>query len=136
MASLQDQVNDVCRLADAVIDNPSTSVAVTAMNINVCAAIAGFAAGRGILFAPFLGPVGGLAAAVVYMVGKVVKNKKQQEKERMLREVICKQQAVIRKLEQELAKSRQQHEKNRQEIETLKEMLRMLEKTEEHIRTA
>jgi len=62
--------------------------------------------------------------------------KKQLEKERMLREVIAKQQAVIRKLEEELKKSAIQNENNRIEIENLKEMLRILKETEEQIKNA
>lgn len=136
MASLQDQVKDICRLADAIVKNPSTSVSVTASNIGVCAAIAGFAAGGGIVFAPFLGPVGWMATTIWIIKKLKEKKKKQQEKERMLREVIRRQQAVIQKLEQELAKSRQQNEKNHQEIENLKEMLRMLEETAEYLKAA
>lgn len=137
MASLQDQVRDVCRLADAVVKNPSTSVFVTASNIGVCAAVAGFAAGGGMVFAPLLGPVGWVMVVATWAIKKLKnKEKKQQEKERMLREVIRKQQAVIQKLEQELAKSRLQNEKNHQEIENLKEMLRMLEETEGYLNAA
>ena len=54
----------------------------------------------------------------------------------MLREVIGKQQAVIDRLNQELAKSRQQNEKNHREIENLKEMLRMLEEAESQLKAA
>lgn len=133
MASLQDQVKDVCRLADAVVKNPSTSVSITASNIGVCDAVAGFAAGGGMVFASsiLVGP-SWLVIILVRWMGK----KKQQEKERMLREVIRKQQEVIQKLNQEQEKSRQQQEKNRQEIENLKEVLRMLEGTEKYLNAA
>lgn len=139
MANLQEQVKDVCRLADAVIKNPSTPISATALNIGVCGAVASFAAGGVIFFAPFMlaGPVG-LAIAGGLAIKKIFddKEKERQEKERMLREVIRKQQAVIKKLEAELAKSKQQNAKNRQEIENLKEMLRILEETEAHLNAA
>ena len=45
----------------------------------------------------------------------------------MLREVIRKQQAVIEKLNKELAKSKEQNAKNHQEILNLKQILSMLE---------
>lgn len=139
MANLQEQVKDVCRLADAVVKNPSSSLSTTAMNIGVCGAVARFAAGGGIVFAPLIrvSPVGWIVAAAVWAAKKLKdKEKEQQEKERMLREVIRKQQAVIKKLEEELARSRQQNAQNRQEIENLKEMLRMLKETEAHLKAA
>lgn len=136
MASLQDQVKDVCRLADAVVKNPSTSIFTTASNIGVCAAVAGFAAGGVMAFAPILAFNPAIAVAIWLAKKFNDKKKEEQEKERMLREVIRKQQAVIQKLNQELAKSRQQNEKNRLEIENLKEMLRMLEETEEYLNAA
>jgi hypothetical protein len=146
MANLQEQVKDVCRLADAVIKNPATSIAISARNIGVCAAVAGFATGGGLIFAPMttgpmpgpmLGPWWLIIGAGTWLAKKLrEKEKQRQEKERMLREVIRKQQAVIKKLEQELAKSREQNAKNQQEIENLKKILRMLEEIEEHLNAA
>jgi hypothetical protein len=137
MANLQEQVKDICRLADAVIKNPATSIAISARNIGVCAAVAGFATGGGLIFAPMLGPWGLIIGTGTWIAKKLrEKEKQRQEKERMLREVIRKQQAVIKKLEQELAKSREQNDKNQQEIENLKKILRMLEEIEEHLNAA
>lgn len=137
MTDLQEQVKDVCRLADAVIKDPATGIEITAANIGVCAAVAGFAAGGGLILAPLFGPLGLVIAAGTWIANKLgEKEKQRQEKERMLREVIRKQQAVIKKLDQELAKSRQQNDQNRQEINNLKEILRMLEETKEHLNAA
>lgn len=136
MASLQEQVKDVCRLADAVVKNPSLSLTTTAKNIGVSAAVAGFAAGGIMAFAPFIAMNPVITVAVWVAKKMRDQEKERQEKERMLREVIRKQQVVITKLEEELAKSRQQNARNRQEIENLKEMLRMLEETEAHLNAA
>ena len=136
MANIQEQVKDVCRLADAVVKNPSTSLSTTAVNIGVCGAVASFAACGTMAFAPLI-LMDPLPSFVTWVVKKLRdKEKERQEKERMLREVIRKQQAVIKKLNEELARSRQQNAQNRQEIENLKEMLRMLEETEEHLNAA
>lgn len=137
MADLQEQVKDVCRLADAVIKDPTTSIAITAGNIGVCGAVAAFAAGGGLFLSPLFGPLGTVFVVGTWIAKKLdAKEKQQQEKERMLREVISKQQAVINKLNQELAKSRQQNAQNHQEINNLKEILRMLEETEGHLKAA
>lgn len=136
MSNLQEQVKDVCRLADAVVQNPSSPVPTTAINIGVCGAVAGFAASGTMPFAPIV-VMNPLIAVAVWAVKKMKdKERESQVKERMLREVICKQQAVIKKLESELAKSRQQNAQNRQEIENLKEILRMLKETEEYLNAA
>lgn len=136
MANLQEQVKDICRLADAVVKNPCDSLLISASNIGVCDTVVRFAAGGVMAFSPLL--LGGPLVVVAAWVVKKLKDKEkeQQEKERMLREVIRKQQAVIKKLEEELARSRQQNAQNRQEIENLKEMLRMLEETETHLKAA
>ena len=139
MSDLQKQVKDVCRLADAVVQDPTTAIAVTAAKIGVCAAVAGFAAGGGLVLAPMLGfgPVGWGFVLGVWAIKKLVNTgKRRQEKERMLREVIRKQQLVINKLNEELAKSRGKNAENRQEIKNLKEALRMLEEAEEHLNAA
>ena len=126
MSNLQTGVKDICRLADAVIKDPFTDIDTTAANIGVSATIAN------IVFRvapePFI---------ILHYVKKLIKEKEQrQEKERMLREIIRKQQAVINKLNQELAKSREQNAKNRQEIENLKQILRMLEEAEKQLNAA
>ena len=131
MANLQEQVKDICRLADAVIQNPITPITTTANSIGVCSTVAVFAAGGQLILSPLLmGPVGWAIAAGNLIFKKIKeKEKQQQEKERMLREVIRKQQAVIEKLNKELAKSKEQNAKNHQEILNLKQILSMLEET-------
>lgn len=138
MANLQEQVKDICRLADAVIQNPITPITTTANSIGVCSTVAVFAAGGQLILSPLLmGPVGLVIAAGNWILKKIKeKEKQQQEKERMLREVIRKQQAVIEKLNKELAKSKEQNAKNHQEILNLKQMLSMLEVTEVKISAA
>lgn len=131
MANLQEQVKDICRLADAAIQNPITPITTTANSIGVCSTVAVFAAGGQLILSPLLmGPVGLVIAAGNWIFKKLKeKEKQQQEKERMLREVIRKQQAVIEKLNKELAKSKEQNAKNHQEILNLKQILSMLEET-------
>ncbi len=130
MSSLQEQVKDICRLADEVILAPSIPLSLSARSIGVCAPVLTFAQ-TGILSLPPL-------VGVVIWVFRKLRNKEieRQEKERMLREVIRKQQAVIRKLKTEVAESRAQNDRNRQEIENLKKMLDMLQKTENHLNAA
>ena len=130
MSNLQTGVKDICRLADAVIKDPFTDIDTTAANIGVSATIANIAVAGLFRVAPepFI---------ILHYVKKLIKKKEQrQEKERMLREIIRKQQAVINKLNQELAKSREQNAKNRQEIENLKQILRMLEEAEKQLNAA
>lgn len=138
MADFQEQVKDICRLADAVIQNSITPITSTANSIGVCSTVAVFAAGGQLILSPLLmGPVGLVIAAGNWIFKKIKeKEKQQQEKERMLREVIRKQQAVIEKLNKELAKSKEQNAKNHQEILNLKQMLSMLEVTEVKISAA
>ena len=124
MASLQDEVKRVCDLADGVLDDPGKSVKDIAMTI-------GLDYLGGVLLAP--SPV--LMAA--WVAKKLFNQKKhEEEKERMLREVIRKQQAVIKRLEDEQARLRKQNADNRKEIEHLKEILKMLERTEAQLRAA
>jgi hypothetical protein len=59
-----------------------------------------------------------------------------EEKERMLREVIRKQQALIRRINKELEENRRLHIQNQNKIKHLEEMLRMLENTENKIKAA
>lgn len=138
MEKIQDQIKDLCRLADGVIANPSVEIPTIADKIGVGASIISFVGGGALFLSPlWLGPAGPVIALATWAYKKVKKNNKaQQEKERMLREVICKQQAVIDKLNDELAQSRQQNVKNSREIENLKEMLRMLEETESQLKAA
>ena len=59
--------------------------------------------------------------------------KKQEEKERRLRQIIAKQQAVINKLNEELKKAKEEQARNQVEIKNLREMLSILEKSITHI---
>lgn len=54
----------------------------------------------------------------------------------MLREVIAKQQAVIRKLEAEEIKMRQENIQNQIEVEHLKQLLHILEQVVEQLKTS
>lgn len=130
MANLQEQVNDICRLADAVNKDPGQSIKTTALSIGVGVAITNFAFGGVIT----LGPIG----YSLYKLYKAFKEKEieRQEKERMLREVIRRQQAVIKKLEEEQRKSSVQNANNRQKIENLTRMVEMLEKAIAQIKAA
>ena len=139
MSNLQKEINDICRLADAVVKNPFSDLAVTAGMLGVCPAVFSFVSGGRLALSvtDILIPNTPLIALAKWAYKKYkAKQLEQQEKERMLREVIKKQQAVIRKLDAELAQSRQQNEKNRQEIENLKKMLSMLEEAEEQLNAA
>ena len=128
MASLQDEVRDVCNLADSVLINPSKSIKEIASDL-------GLNIGLG-LGLSLLGGLNPLILATWVAKKYLDSRKHEQEKERMLREVICRQQAVIRRLEQEQAKARRQNEENRQEIENLKKILRMLGKTADQLNAA
>ena len=120
MASLEEKVRGLCELTDKVLIDPSKSPKEIAV----------------LMGASFLlGPSGSIAVLVI----KTWFNKKErerEEKERMLREIIRKQQAVINRLEAELAKERQRNANNRKEIKNLKEMLRMLEEAERQLKAA
>lgn len=59
--------------------------------------------------------------AVIWTVGKIKKNQREkEEKERMKNEIICKQQAIIKKL-------KKQNELNQREIQNLRDTLKLLE---------
>lgn len=136
MESLQEQVKEICSLADAVVRDPSQSIKLTALQAGISSSVVAFATTGIITFAPIivLGPLG----VIIWVTNKILKKKKEerQEKERMLREVIRKQQAVINRLKQELEKSERQNAQNQEEIKNLKAILDMLEKTEEYLKTA
>lgn len=129
MASIQDEVKKVCDLADGVLDNPSKSVKDIAMTIG----LGSFLTGMGSVI---LGPVFSPVLIGTWVAKKLINRTQEQEKERMLREVIRKQQAVIERLNMELERARNQNAQNRKEIENLKEMLKILERTEEQLRAA
>ena len=136
MESLQEQVKQICSLADNIILNPELPPKQVAQRMNVSAGVLGAVNGTGIVAGPLIIPIS-IVGIFYYIWNKYSGFKKKQlEKERMLREVIAKQQAVIRKLEEELKKSAMQNENNRIEIENLREMLRILKETEEQIKNA
>ena len=129
MASIESEVKRICDLADEVIKNPGVSPKEAAIFLGLPYLLGG----AGSLIALPLGP-----ALLLAWAGKKLFDRKrhEEEKERMLREVIRKQQAVIKRLEEELAKERQQNANNRKEIENLKEILQMLEGAEKQLRAA
>ncbi len=128
MEKLQDQVKDICKLADAVIKNPALTVVTTASSAGLSSSVISFAAGG--LFIPGIVYIGPITYIVIWVWKKLSdKQKRQQEKERMLRDVIRSQQAVIRAL-----KNKERF--NRQEIDNLKEMLRLLEEAGEVVKVA
>jgi hypothetical protein len=129
MKSLQDQVDAICKLADEVITNPNLPVKTTAKNIGLGATIVGFAAGGALVPLPLMG-FSPLLALGMWAAKKIKdREKAHQEKELMLREIIKKQQAVIRELQNRQAK-------NAEEIKNLKRMLEMLEETESVVKKA
>jgi len=119
MASLQEEVRDVCKLADAVLADPTTSIQITAKHLGLA----------------FL--IGGLPGVLIAWWAKAkLEQLEREEKERMLREVIRKQQALIRRINKELEENRRLHIQNQNKIKHLEEMLRMLENTENKIKAA
>lgn len=137
MENLQEQVKEICLLSDAVVRNPSQSIESIALQAGISSSITTFATTGLLVFAPpfiAMGPLG----IIIWAANKILYKKKRerQEKERMLREVIRKQQAVINKLSQELEKSKKQNAQNQEDIKNLKAILDMLEKTEEHLKAA
>jgi len=122
--TLNRQVKDLCKIADEVLKDPSRSPHDMAKRIklfNYTSYIVTLGALGG-----FAGPIGATVGAAVGaclcgLIGKYIKIKRDaSEKERMLKEVIKKQNAVAEKLakKERLLK---------QEIENLKQMLAMLE---------
>lgn len=139
MANLQEQVTQICKLADNVLKKPSIPVFTTANAIGASAGVMGFIGQVGLLAPIAMGPVvgGGIALVLSMLLRKrAEQKKKEQEKERMLREVIRKQQAIIKKLEEENKRHKQANARNEQEIRNLREMLDILERTEEQIKAA
>lgn len=117
MQSLQEQVKELCKLADQVVANPLNPPYETAKKLGVSALI---------LVHPY--------NPLLYMLEKLYgSSKRKQEKERMLREIIAKQQAVIRQLEVEVARMSQENAQNRNEVENLKRMLSILEQAQKQI---
>lgn len=147
MSSLQKQVEEICNLADYVIKNPKEPIVNIAQSKNMLPSTinavssgislsGAFSKGFGLSAMklvkpnPLLFPIT-IVGTVGYKIYDWIKQekRKKEEKERMLREIIAKQQAIIRELEKRL-------EGNRIEIENLKEMLRILKEMEQGIRNS
>lgn len=120
--SLKTQIDDICRLADKVIKNPSVkgdtiTGIVKGSNIPI-SLIAGDN--------DYLGNVlSNVVSTAIITVSKLFGNnndelQREREKRAMLEKVIAKQQAVINKL-------KNQNKLNRQEIENLKQMNAILQ---------
>lgn len=134
MQSLQDQVQKLCQLADLVVANPLKSPVETAEQLQMTGTMIGVVCGTGIIAAPITIPI---LDVLFYAWRKHTESqKRRQEKERMLREIITKQQAVIRKIEAEEAKMKQENAQNRAELENLKQMLHILEQVVNQVKTA
>lgn len=83
MADFQEQVKDICRLADAVIQNPITPITTTAKTIGVCSSVAVFAAGGQLILSPLLmGPVGWTFAVGRWLLKKIKEKRKAATRER------------------------------------------------------
>jgi len=120
--SLKTQIDDICRLADKVIKNPSVKGDT----------ITGIVKGSNIPISliaddnDYLGNVlSNVVSTAIITVSKLFGNnndelQREREKRAMLEKVIAKQQAVINKL-------RNQNKLNRQEIENLKQMIAILQ---------
>lgn len=132
MQSLQEQIKEICQLADKTIENPTLTPIQTAQKLGLSPSIVGFIKGNGLVADLIIyGPVVG---GLMHLWKKYTDSEKEKlEKERMLREIIAKQQAVIKKLEFELNKSQEINAHNRNDINNLKEMLHLLEKAKNHL---
>ncbi|WP_455516219.1 hypothetical protein [Porphyromonas sp.] len=134
MQSLQKQVQGLCQLATVVIGNPTQSPSDAAKKLGLSPeSITNAALSLFFIESSFFGPLIGTS---LYIWRKYTESqKRQQEKERMLREIIAKQQAVIRQLETEEMRQKQENAQNRVEVENLKNMLHILEQATNQIKT-
>lgn len=120
MASLQEEVRAVCKLADKVLDDPAIPIPELESILPWGTSI----------------PYGPNAPIARWLIKKEFEKNKREEKERMLREVIRKQQAVIRRLNKELEENQRLHMQNQEKIKNLEEMLQILEDTLNEIEAA
>lgn len=134
MQSLQKQVQGLCQLATVVIGNPTQSPSDAAKKLGLSPeTITNAALSLFFIESSVFGPLIGTS---LYIWRKYTgSQKRQQEKERMLREIIAKQQAVIRQLETEEMRLKQENAQNRVEVENLKNMLHILEQATNQIKT-
>lgn len=127
MQSLQEQVKELCKIAEQVVANPLKTPYETAKELGLSAPMLDVSNGVIFLTSPIMG-------TLLYAWRKYTESeKRKQEKERMLREIIAKQQAVIRQLDVEVARMNQENAQNRNEVENLKRMLSILEQAQEQI---
>ena len=73
MESLQEQVKEICSLADAVVRDPSQSIKLTALQAGISSSVVAFATTGIITFAPIivLGPLG----VIIWVTNKILKKK-------------------------------------------------------------
>lgn len=128
-------IQELCLLSAEVISNPTQSPSYTAKKLELSPdtikiADNGAFAIQSFLFGPLIG-------GALYIWSKYIESQREkEEKDRMLREVIAKQQAVIRKLEAEEIKMRQENIQNQIEVEHLKQLLHILEQVVEQLKTS
>lgn len=136
MQILQKQIQELCLLSSEVLKNPSQSPNYTAKKLGLSHATIKVA-DSGIFIIKSLVYYHPIISGALYIWRKYTDSqRRKEEKERMLREVIAKQQAVIRKLESEVAKMKQENAQNRAEVENLKQMLHILEQIVNQVKTA
>ncbi len=117
MQQIEEQIKEICLASDRIVANPKLSPEdVIKNNVKVLKMTI-------------------INSSPVLMLGSFLwkqykdHQKKQEEKERMLRQIIAKQQAVINKLNEELKKAKEEQARNQVEIKNLREMLSILEKS-------
>lgn len=120
----KNNIEDILKAADSVIRTPSVTVREACSNFGVSISPAtGFVMGAIIAPSPII-------PGILWIYNKIVANrKKAEEKERMLKEIIRKQQAIISKL-------KGKNNLNEQEIKNLKDMLDMLQDVVSRMNTA
>ncbi len=117
MQQIEEQIKEICLASDRIVANPKLSPEdVIKNNVKVLKMTI-------------------INSSPVLMLGSFLwkqykdHQKKQEEKERMLRQIIAKQQAVINKLNEELKKAKEEQARNQVDIKNLREMLSILEKS-------
>ena len=111
---VNNSLENILKVADCVINNPATTLLQASSMFGVkISATTGLIAGT-LVFSPVY------TIPVILLKTFQKYNRKNQEKERMKNEIICKQQAIIQELQQ-------QNKYNKQEIQNLKDTLIMLE---------